>query len=339
MTATATRDGTPTSGQGQPVHRVAVLALDDLVPFGAAVPLEAFLRARQLGLPYEVQLCGAGAVRAGRFGTWQPSRDLQWARDADTVIVPGRYEEAAPADDKVLALLRDLYADGRRLASVCAGAFVLAQAGLLDGRPATTHWFHSDLLGDLHPRVRVDPRPLYVDDGQVLTSAGLAAGLDLCVHLVRSDHGAAAAARLARALVVAPHREGGQAQYLDLPAPRADGTTAALRAWLLEHLDVPVTLAGLAVRAHTSERTLLRRFQSETGQTPMQWITAQRLAAARVLLEAGDDTMDDVAHRTGLGSAANLRQHFRRHLGVTPAHYRSMHRHPPSRLAAMAVNR
>ena len=320
-----TAGGTPRAGS----HRVAVLALADAVPFNLAVPLEAFLRAAQLGLDYQVELCGP-AVAVGPFGWWRPPQPLAWAETADTVIVPGRYHDTGPTDPVVLELLRAAAERDARLASVCGGAFVLAEAGLLDNRPATTHWHRARRLQRLHPQVQVDPRPLYVDDGRILTGAGLAASLDLCIHLVRADHGAAAAARLARALVIAPHREGGQAQFIETPPPRPGGSLADLRAWILEHLDQAHTLNDLARHARRSERTLLRHFRAETGQTPHQWLTERRVDAARVRLETTDETLDDIAHRTGLGSAPNLRQHLRARTGLSPQQYRRTHRTRPA---------
>jgi AraC family transcriptional activator FtrA len=302
-----------------------VLALADAVPLELAIPLEVFWRAAELGLAYDVRLCGA-PMTVGPFGGWHPSQDLGWAEQADTLVVPGRYDEDAPTEPDVLQLLRRAATRGARLVSVCGGAFTLAEAGLLDDRPATTHWYRTGRLQRTYPRVRVDQRPLYVDSGQVLTSAGLAAGLDLCTHLVRADHGAAAAARLARVLVIAPHREGGQAQFVAGPPARPGGSLSELRAALLERLDQRVTLADLARQARCSERTLLRRFRAETGQSPLQWLTARRVDAARMRLETTDETIDDIAHRTGLGTAANLRQQLKAHVGLSPQQYRRTHR-------------
>jgi transcriptional regulator GlxA family with amidase domain len=306
-------------------HRVAVLALADAVPLNLAIPFEALTRAAQLGMGYEVVLCGDGPV-VGAFGRWHPAHPLTAAATADTLLVPGRYVDDAPVAPAVLDVLRAAAARGARIASLCGGAFVLAEAGLLDGRPATTHWHRARHLQRRYPGTRVDPRPLYVDDGRVLTGAGLAAGLDLCVHLVRADHGAAAAARLARVLVVAPHREGGQAQFVESPVARPDGALGPLRAWVCEHLDRPLTLADLARRAACSERTLLRRFRAETGTSPLRWITDRRIDAALVRLETTDETLDDIAHRTGLGSAAHLRRRVRARTGLAPADHRRAHR-------------
>lgn len=303
-------------------HRVAVLLLSGSVPLNLAIPLEAFLRAAELGLPYDVRLCGA-AADVGAFGQWTAPESLEWAETADTVVVPGRYDVAAPCDDDVLGLLRRARERGARLAATCGGAFVLAQAGVLDGKRATSHWYRTGELQRLHPAVHVDARPLYVEDGAVVTGAGMAAGLDLCVHLVRSDHGASAAARLARVLVVAPHREGGQAQFIDRRVPRDDGRLSALRAWLLDNLEQEIALTDMARRARCSERTLLRQFRAETGQSPQQWLTARRVDAARSLLERTRLSVEQIARHTGLGTGANLRQHMQKSLGVGPRAYRS----------------
>lgn len=301
-------------------HAVAVLALPDAVPFNLAVPLEVFFRARQTGLAYDVTLCGDEAV-SGPFGVWRPSSPLSSLSHAQTVVVPGRYTEDAPVTPAVLAALRAAADRKARLLAVCGGAFVLAQAGLLDGLTATTHWHCTAKLEKQFPQVQVDARPLFIDNDQVLTSAGLAAGLDLCLHVIRRDHGAAAA-RVARVMVTAPHREGGQAQFLPPAVPRADGQLAPLRAWLLEHLHEPVTLTTMAHRAHCSTRTLLRRFQQETGQAPHRWLTDRRINAARERLETTSETLDDIAHHTGLGTAANLRAQLRERTGLSPTAYR-----------------
>jgi transcriptional regulator GlxA family with amidase domain len=303
------------------VHRVAVLLLPGTVPLNVAVPLEAFLRAGELSLPYDVRLCGSTAT-VGSFGHWTPDEDLEWAETADTVVVPGRYDVAAPCDPLVLDLLRRVERRGARLAATCGGAFVLAQAGILDGRRATSHWYRTDELQRLHPAVRVDARPLYVEDGSVHTGAGMAASLDLCVHLVRSDHGASAAARLARVLLVAPHREGGQAQFVETRARHDSGKLSELRAWLVENLDRQVALVDMASHARCSERTLLRQFRAETGQSPLQWLTARRVDAVRSLLETTRLSVEEIARCTGLGTGANLRQHLRASIGVGPREYR-----------------
>ncbi len=215
--------------------------------------------------------------------------------------------------------------------SICTGAFVLAHAGLLDGRRATTHWAFADQLAREFPAIEVDPDILYVDDGDVLTSAGLSAGLDLCLHVVRGDRGADAATAIARWNVVAPHRDGGQAQYIDRPVPAGDdGGLAATRAWALERLDAPLTVDALARHAHMSPRTFARRFVAETGRSPKRWLTAQRIHHARRLLESTDLPVEDVAQRSGFGSAAALRTHFARATATRPTAYRRTYRGRPA---------
>ena len=209
------------------------------------------------------------------------------------------------------------------MASICTGAFALAAAGVLDGRRATTHWRDTADLASMYPRVRVEPDVLYVDEGTLLTSAGVASGLDLCLHILRTDHGAALASHIARRLVVPPHREGGQAQYVDQPLPtHAGGSLASTRAWALEHLNEPLTVRTLAAHAHVSERTFARRFTAETGVPVLQWLLARRVDAARAALESTDATIDEIADTCGFGTAANLRKHFRRHVSTTPTAYR-----------------
>ena len=248
---------------------------------------------------------------------------------ADTVIVPGtRY---APArDDGTLApevrAALDSIRPGTRLVSICTGAFVLAAAGLLDGRPATTHWKFADALRRMHPEVRVDERVLFVDDGDVLTSAGLAAGIDLCLHIIRSDHGAQVANAVARYCVVSPWREGGQAQFIDRHVPTTDdASTAATREWALRHLDDELTVERLARHAHMSTRTFSRRFRDETGQAPGAWIRSRRVDRARELLESRELSVDEVARRSGLGTGGNLRHHLRRGIGMSPSSYRKVY--------------
>jgi AraC family transcriptional activator FtrA len=223
----------------------------------------------------------------------------------------------------VIDALRAAHRRGARVLAICSGAFVLAQAGLLDGRAATTHWRLADQLAAAYPRVRVDPDVLYVDHGDVGTSAGTAAGIDLCLHVLRADHGAAYAAEVARRMVMPPHREGGQLQYVSRPVPRRDGDALApLLDWAAGRLDQPLSLAVLAARAGVSSRTLARRFREQTGTSPGQWLLAQRLAAARTLLEETDLPVEAVAARVGLSSATNLRRRFGQALRTTPGAYR-----------------
>jgi transcriptional regulator GlxA family with amidase domain len=213
-----------------------------------------------------------------------------------------------------------------RMVSICTGAFVLAAAGLLRGRPATTHWMHAEAFRTLFPDVKLDADVLYVDDGDVLTSAGLAAGIDLCLHIIRTDHGAAVANSVARYCVVPPWREGGQAQFIDRHLPAADdASTAATREWALRNLDAELTVERLARHAHMSPRTFNRRFLEETGQAPGTWIRTRRLDRARELLESLDLPVDEVARRSGLGSGGNLRHHLRRGVGMSPSSYRKVY--------------
>jgi transcriptional regulator GlxA family with amidase domain len=314
--------GAVTSGAPQ---RVAVLVLDGVLPLDLGIPAQVFTGVP--GDPYELTLCGrtAGPVPTAAGFAVTVRAGLEAVRGADTVVVPGYAPHLREPPADVLAALAAAHAQGRRLVSICTGAFALAAAGILDGRKVTTHWKHADELAARYPRVSVDPRVLYVDEGQVLTSAGVAAGIDLCLHLVRRDFGSRTANEVARALVSAPHRDGGQAQYIKRPlAPDPYGVTLApTRAWALSRLHEPLTVPRLAAHAHMAPRTFARRFVAETGTTPLQWLLAARLDRARELLESTELTVDHIADRCGLGSASNLRLHFRRTLGTTPTAYRA----------------
>jgi transcriptional regulator GlxA family with amidase domain len=259
-----------------------------------------------------------------------PEHGLEARATADTVIVPGIAGDTAVGGalaDEVRTALRDAAARGARMVSICTGAFVLAAAGLLDGRPATTHWYWADAFRARFPQVDLDPDVLFVDDGDVLTSAGVAAGVDLCLHLVRHDHGSAVANRAARRCVVPPWRAGGQSQFIERPLPKpADASTTAVRQWAIEHLDQPLDLATLAGRARMSVRTFTRRFRDETGQSPARWVTEQRVEHARHLLETTDLPVDAVARRAGFGTSAALRQQLGAAIGVAPSAYRSTFR-------------
>jgi transcriptional regulator GlxA family with amidase domain len=248
---------------------------------------------------------------------------------ADTVVIPGtRYPPArvdgvlTPEATSALALIRP----GTRLVSICTGAFVLAAAGLLDGRPATTHWKFADAMRRLHPEVLVDENVLFVDDGDVLTSAGLAAGIDLCLHIIRCDYGAQVANAVAKYCVVPPWREGGQAQFIDRQVPEPDDfSTAPTREWALQHLDEELTVQRMARHARMSPRTFSRRFHDETGQSPGVWVRRRRIDRARELLESRDLPVDEIARLSGLGSGANLRHHLRRGVGMSPSSYRKVY--------------
>jgi transcriptional regulator GlxA family with amidase domain len=298
------------------MRTIAVLTFPGVVAFDLAIPCHVF------GLAgYEVLVCGAGPARAGAFDVLAP-HPLEAAVDADTVIVPGIETLAGLAP--VVEVVR---AARGRIASICTGAFVLGEAGRLDGRRATTHWRHVDELRARYPRVIVEPDVLYVDEGDLLTSAGVAAGIDLCLHIVRKDRGAAEANRVARRIVVAPHRAGGQAQFVERPVPDApDGGLAPTRAWMLARLDRPLTVAAMARHAGYSPRTFARRFRAETGTTPLAWLLDQRVGAARRLLEETDLPVEQVASACGFGTATGLREHFRRACATTPTAYRAAFR-------------
>ncbi|MFJ6699975.1 GlxA family transcriptional regulator [Streptomyces sp. NPDC091272] len=248
---------------------------------------------------------------------------LEAMEQADTVVVPGWQPPGAPAPASIIAALRSAHRRGARVVALCTGAFVLAQAGLLDGRRATTHWRDTARLASAFPSVHVEEDVLFVDHGDVATSAGTGAGIDLCLHLVRSDHGAGHAARIARNMVLPPHREGSQLQYAARPAPaKADESLAPLLEWAVTHLDTRLTLDRLAERAGLSSRTLARRFTDQLGTSPGQWLLGQRIDAARALLEQTDLPVEAVAARVGITPAVNLRRRFRARLGTTPGAYR-----------------
>ena len=248
---------------------------------------------------------------------------LDALRRADTVIATPWPSSNHPPPDDVLAAVRAAHRRGARMVSLCTGAFVLAAAGVLDGRRATTHWLHAGNLAAEYPDVKVEPGVLYVDDGDVLTSAGTAASIDLCLHLVRLDYGAEVANAVARRMVVPPHREGGQAQFVEQPVAAADGgELGRLLDWMLENLDQPLAVDDLAAQAGMSARSFARRFRAMTGTTPHQWLLGQRVALAQRLLESGDLPVEHVATTCGFGSAAGLRLHFQRVVGTSPLAYR-----------------
>jgi AraC family transcriptional regulator, transcriptional activator FtrA len=286
-----------------------------------------------LGVPwYDFKVCAADPppLRTVTGFTIDTRYGLDELAEADTIIVPGWSDPAHEPSAALVEALRAAYDWGARIASICVGAFVLAAAGLLDGRPCTTHWAFADELARRFPRAKVDPNVLYVDDGQVLTSAGTAAGMDLCLHIVRRDHGAEVANGVARRVVTPPHRDGGQAQYIERPVPRSRGDDDLRRSctWALQHLDRPLSVADLAAQAAMSVRGYARRFKEVMGETPGEWLLQQRLLLARRLLETTDHGIDRVAHQAGLGSAGALRMHFRQRLRTTPSAYRRTFRAP-----------
>ncbi|WP_250563134.1 GlxA family transcriptional regulator [Sphaerisporangium fuscum] len=312
------------------VHRIAVVALDDFATLDLGIPGQVFWIAedsegRKL---YEVVTCSPGGrpVRGSGGYTVVPDHDLSVLATADTVLVAGIHGGSPLVDGTIDGELREALRDaaGRsRMMSICTGAFVLAAAGLLDGRPATTHWRNAALFRSLYPKVLLDPDVLFIDDGDLLTSAGVAAGIDVCLHVVRRDHGSEVANRAARRCVTPPWREGGQAQFIERPLPEpGDAGTAPTRAWMLERLDQPLDLAAQARHARMSVRTFTRRFKEETGLSPARWLTLQRVERARHLLETTDLTVDQVAARSGFGTAVSLRQHLHATVGVAPLAYR-----------------
>ena len=312
-----------------PDRSVAVLAYDGLCTFEFALAVEVFgLRRPELGVPwYDFRVCAVerGPLRAEGGVTFQVRQGLRGIEGAGTVVVPGwRHDLDAPIPERLLAALRKAYAHGARLVSICSGAFVLAATGLLDGKRATTHWRYTPAFAARFPRVQLVPDVLYVDEGKLLTSAGSAAGLDLCIHLVRKDYGAAIANQVARRLVIAPHREGGQAQFVPEPiAPSEDGSPLAPALdWALRNLREPISVRRLARRAGMSERTFCRRFAAQSGTSPARWLIGQRVIAAQRLLETSPLPVETIADRIGMGSAANLRHHFRAQVRTTPTQYR-----------------
>jgi AraC family transcriptional regulator, transcriptional activator FtrA len=314
----------PSSDHGRR-HRLAVVVLNGTTQFELGIAFEVFGVDRSALTPqwYEFLLVAAepGPVRTEAGFLLENAHDLCELESVDTIVVPACTDGVGTPE--LRTALRAAHARGARIASICTGAFILAEAGLLDGRRATTHWAHTERLVESYRNVDVYPDVLYVEDGGILTSAGAAAGIDLCLHMVRADFGSAVANAVARRLVVPPHRDGGQAQFIDAPMPRGDSEgLGPLLDWAVARLEEPLTLDDLARQAHISTRTLVRRFQAATGTTPLQWLLAQRVRRAQHLLEASDEPVERVASMAGFGTAANLRQHFTRAVGVAPMTYR-----------------
>ena len=313
------------SNSGDPaIHTVAILAAHGVIPFDLSIPCEVFgcVRLPDVTREYRVQVCGEAAeVRARAFNIRAPWTLDDLAR-ADTVIVPGIDDPTAPVPDLTLAAIRAASANGARVASICSGAFVLAAAGLLDGRRATTHWLAADLLAQRHPAVTVDPEVLFVDEGRILTSAGSSAGLDMCLHLLRRDHGHAVAAHAARLAVAPLDREGGQAQFIRHEPPGSTASLAPLLDWMSANAHRPLTVGELARQAATSPRTLARRFREQTGTTPLRWLITVRVRRAQELLETTPLPIDQIATASGFDGAAALRDRFHRTVGVSPKAYR-----------------
>ncbi|KWX20895.1 AraC family transcriptional regulator [Mycolicibacterium wolinskyi] len=316
------------------MHEVAILAYDGMSGFESGLAAEIFGITELSGrfsadIPrpwYSIKLCAETPdVRMIGGATVHAGYGLSDLATADTVIIPSVRDVTEPLSPVLTDAIRAAHDRGARLVSICSGAFALAAAGVLDGRQATTHWIYVDLLQQKYPEIDVDPAPLYVDGGGVLTSAGCAAGLDLCLHIVRSDHGVRVANDIARRLVISPHRAGGQAQYIDspVPEPAADGRIAASMEWALSHLDSPIALDDLASQSALSRRTYLRQFAKATGTTPIKWLIEQRIQASLALLESSSLSIEQIATRVGFESAVTYRHHFVRQLHTTPSDYRN----------------
>src|SRR5271166_6601890 len=309
-------------------HDVAIIVYDGFTPFELGVACEVFGDDRWVtpGDPwYRLFICGdtsAPVTADGGFQILVP-HGLETLSKVDTVIVSPTYRPKEISEN-VYKALRQAHARGCRILSMCGGAFVLAEAGLLDGRRAATHWAECDELARSYPLLSVDAGVLFVDEGDILTGAGSAAGIDLCLHIVRQDYGSEVATQLARQLVVPPQRDGGQAQYIDTPLPSLDESDlfAGTVAWVQEHLDEPVTVEDLAARSAMSPRTFARRFLAATGTTPYQWLLGQRVQLAQRLLEVSDLSIETVAERSGFCTAGNLRKHFSRIVHTSPQAYR-----------------
>lgn len=330
-TVTADLAGRKLSGRRRK-EIVAVLLFSGGPIFESSIPLSVFGIDRQdAGVPrYRLLVCVGedGPLRTTGGLELTAPQGLEALARAGTVVVPAWRSITSPPPAAALDALRRAHEEGARIVGLCTGAFVLAAAGLLDGRPTTTHWMYAPTLAKRYPSVHVDPRELFVDDGDVLTSAGTAAGIDLCLHIVRTDHGSEAAGALARRLVVPPRRAGGQERYLDRSLPEEIGADplAEVVAWALEHLHEQFDVETLAARAYMSRRTFDRRFRSLTGSAPLQWLITQRVLQAQRLLETSDYSVDEVAGRCGFRSPVALRGHFRRQLGSSPAAYRAAYR-------------
>ncbi|MEV6052524.1 helix-turn-helix domain-containing protein [Streptomyces sp. NPDC052107] len=307
-------------------HRVAVIAPSPVSMFNLAIPELLFGKVEVDGRPgYEVFVCAAdpGPIPTTAGLDLSVRHGLDAVREADTVVVAGTGAPFEP-EPRIVAAVRAAAADGRRIASICTGAFQLAEAGLLHGRKATTYWAHADELRRRYPQVQLQGDVLYVQDGPYVTSSGYAAGIDLCLHIIRTDYGAAVANEVARLALVAPVRPGGQTQFTHTPLPPERGTACAdTRGWAMRNLDKPLTLTDLARHAGVSVRTLTRRFHAESGVSPLQWLLHQRIERARELLETTTLSMDQVAAACGLGTADSLRTHVVRRTGLTPSAYRA----------------
>jgi AraC family transcriptional regulator, transcriptional activator FtrA len=315
-------------------HLVVALAYDRLCTFEFGCVVELFALSRpELGVRwYDFEVCAAerGPLRAAGGITVTPPHSLKILDRADTIVIPGWRDANELPPENLLQHIRVAYERGARLCSICSGVFVLAAAGVLDGKRVTTHWRYAELLAQRYPRIRVEPNALYIEQDQVLTSAGSAAGLDMLVHLVRRDHGPKVANQVAQRLVIPPHRDGDQAQYVPRPiAPDESSRLSRLLDWIRGHLGEQHSIASLSRRAGMSPRTLLRRFKEATGLAPNEWLVRERVATAREMLESGRVALGRVAERAGFGSQESFRRHFRLHVGVPPAAYHKRFRARP----------
>jgi len=306
------------------MHRIAVLVLNDVVPLDFGIGYQVFRLARRAdgSKAYEVEVCAPKrTMRSGGFEMRVP-RGLETLSQADTILVPGSEDPFQLIPKSVVSELRRAYARGARIASICTGAFILGASGLLNGKHAATHWRFAEDLATRYPEVTVEPNVLFVDEGRIITSAGASAGVDMCLHMVRLDFGQSVAADAAR-LVVAPlHRDGGQAQFIRQEPPGSPSSLTGMIEWMRDNLEVPHTVDELAARANTSPRTFARRFQEQTGTTPLQWLLAARIDRSRQLLEESNTSVDQIAFLAGFGSAVTFRARFRRIVGLTPTEYR-----------------
>ncbi|ORB31979.1 GlxA family transcriptional regulator [Mycolicibacterium parafortuitum] len=321
---------------------VSVLALDGLAMFEFGVVCEVFGIDRSGdGVPnFEFKVCGpepGKPLRTSIGATLTPEHGLDDLVGVDLVAIPAIASQNGGYLPAALDAVRRAAETGSIILTVCSGAFVAGAAGLLDGRPCTTHWMHADALAEMYPTAKVDRNVLYVDDGNLITSAGTAAGIDACLHLVRRELGSEVTNKIARRMVVPPQRDGGQRQYIDQPIPvKCSERFAPHLDWILANLDKPHTVTTLARRAHMSGRTFARRFVEETGRTPMQWVTDQRVLYARRMLEETNLDVDTIAEQSGFGTATLLRHHFRRIIGVTPSDYRKRFNTSAPRVAEIA---
>lgn len=316
-------------------HIIAVVALNGFVAYDLSIPCEVFgTYPGGADDGYEVRVCAEVPEVRGKAFSLHAPWSLDDLADAHTVIVPGTYEPALTVPEPVLMAIRRAADHGARIASICSGAFVLAAAGLLDGKRATTHWRLTEMLTELYPAIAVDPNVLYVDCGRIVTSAGASAGLDMCLHLIRQDHGQAAAAEAARLAVAPLDRDGGQAQYIRRQEPRSTASLAPLLGWIEERLDESLTIDDLSAHAATSPRTLHRRFRDQLGTTPLQWLLDARIRRALVLLETTALAVEEVARLVGFDSPSSFRERFRRFLGVSPNGYRRTFGGAHARIAA-----